>query len=101
MKAQTETMMRNKIFEFLEILGDTYERGLPLSGRVNNKPASKVVDDMLVYCDADDFKIRKENPLDFSVMSLGLYLTALHGMVMFNKTIPFSEIEIIKINRNN
>jgi hypothetical protein len=61
----------------------------------------KVVDDMLVYCDADDFKIRKENPLDFSVMSLGLYLTALHGMVMFNKTIPFSEIEIIKINRNN
>jgi len=48
MKAQTETMMRNKIFEFLEILGDTYERGLPLSGRVNNKPASKVVDDMFL-----------------------------------------------------
>jgi hypothetical protein len=61
----------------------------------------KVVDDKLVYCSADNFKIKDEHPLRFSVMSLGLYITALHGMIMFNKTIPFSEIEIIKINRNN
>ena len=61
----------------------------------------KVVDGKLVNCHSSNFKISKESPLEFSVMSLGLYLTALHGMVMFSKTIPFSEIEIIKINRNN
>jgi hypothetical protein len=61
----------------------------------------KVVDNKLVYCSFDDFKVRNERPLEFSVMSLGLYITAIHGMIMFNKTIPFSEIEIIKINRNN
>jgi len=48
MKTQTETMMRNKIFEFLEILGETYERGLPLSGRVNNKPRSKIGEDLFL-----------------------------------------------------
>ena len=61
----------------------------------------KVVDDKLVYCSPDTFKVNNEPPLRFSVMSIGLFITALHGMVMFNKTIPFSEIEIIKINRNN
>ena len=61
----------------------------------------KVVDGRLVYCSPDTFKIKDEHPLMFAVMSLGLYITALHGMIMFNKSIPFSEIEIIKINRNN
>ena len=61
----------------------------------------KVVDGRLVYCSADTFKVKNEPPLRFAVMSVGLFVTALHGMIMFNKTIPFSEIEIIKINRNN
>jgi hypothetical protein len=61
----------------------------------------KVVDGRLVYCSSDTFKVNNEPPLRFSVMTLGLFITALHGMIVFNKTIPFSEIEIIKINRNN